>query len=78
MPDEKDEYRTCTGAILTSFTFSVVMIYAIVKLQILFGYEDYQVLKSENRFFFSDTDMFNHHDGFAVAAAISSGTASEP
>ena len=73
LPDEKDEYRTFAGSILTICTFIVVLIYATIKLQILFGYEDYKVQISEYVNFYAETDRFTHLDGFAVAAGIWTG-----
>ena len=43
LPDEKDEYRTFCGSLLTIFTLSVTLVYAVLKLQILFHYKDYRV-----------------------------------
>ena len=48
-------------------------VYAVIKFQILFGYENYKV---QTRLFeeeYVDTDRFTHLDGFAVAAGIISG-----
>ena len=73
LPDEKDEYRTFAGATLTICTLAVVLIYAVIKLQILFGYEDYKVQISEFNNFYKETETFTHLDGFAVAAGIPTG-----
>ena len=73
LPDEKDEYRTFAGAMLTICTLAVVLIYAVIKLHILFGYEDYKVQISEFGNFYKETDEFNHEHGFAVAAGIAGG-----
>ena len=73
LPDEKDEYRTFAGAILTICTFFLGLIYAVIKLQILFGYEDYKVQSRDFGEYYKETDMFTHLDGFAVAAGIPTG-----
>ena len=43
MPDEKDEYRTFAGALLTVITVIIVLVYAGFKLQTLLDYKDYKV-----------------------------------
>ena len=70
LPDEKDEYRTFAGASLTIFTLSAVLIFAIIKLQILVGYQDYKVQFRRFEEYYEDTDKISHLDGFAVAAGI--------
>ena len=43
LPDEKDEYRTFAGALLTVITVIIVLVYAGFKLQTLLDYKDYKV-----------------------------------
>ena len=43
LPDEKDEYRTFAGAVLTICSIFVVMIYAGFKISTLLSYSEYKV-----------------------------------
>ena len=43
LPDEKDEYRTFAGAILTIFSIVVVLVYAGFKISTLLSYSEYKV-----------------------------------
>ena len=68
LPDEKDEYRTFCGSLLTLFTLLTVSVYAGLKLKILTGYLDYKVQVRNYSEFYKDTDRFQKN--FMVAAGI--------
>ena len=71
LPDEKDEYRTFCGSLLTIFTLSVTLVYAVLKLQILFNYKDYKVQERNLDEYYKETDRFSNN--FMVAAGIPTG-----
>ena len=43
LPDGKNEYRTCTGALMSISTLLVVLLYATYKITILVSNESYLV-----------------------------------
>ena len=43
LPDGKNEYRTCTGALMSISTLLVVLLYASYKITILISNESYLV-----------------------------------
>ena len=71
LPDQKDEYRTFCGSLLTIFTLLVTLAYAVVKLQILYHYRDYKVQERTLDEYYKETDRFSNN--FMVAAGISFG-----
>ena len=68
LPDEKDEYRTFCGSLLTICTLSLAVVYAVIKLQILFGHDDYKVQIRDFDEFYLETSRFQKN--FMVAAGI--------
>ena len=70
MPDEKDAYRTLTGACLTALTLVFMLLYLLAKVQVLINNEDYKVqVHTEDRLY-KDTDQFGFSQGFMVGAGI--------
>ena len=70
LPDEKDEYRTFAGAILTICSIFVVMIYAGFKISTLLSYSEYKVQIRTFQDHYSDLEKFGAADGLAVAAGM--------
>ena len=70
MPDEKDEYRTFAGALLTIVTVITVFVYASLKLVRLFNYNDYKVqIRHFDDFFEVDERLTSEH-GLMIAGGI--------
>ena len=53
------------------FTVTITLIYAVLKLQTLFGYHDYKVQMRDFDEYYSDTARFS--ENFMVAAGIPTG-----
>ena len=61
LPDENDKYRTMCGALLSLFTFLVLISYAGFKLDRLLADKDYQVQESKNIEFFDQQHGFGYN-----------------
>ena len=70
LPDGKYEYRTFTGAILTIFTFMIMISYSLFKLTMMVTREDNKVRQMDLAGYYEDTDEFNESHGFDIAAGI--------
>ena len=70
MPDEKDEYRTFAGALLTVITVIIVLVYAGFKLQTLLDYKDYKVQQKVFDDYFNVEIPLTPDDGLMIAAAV--------
>ena len=70
LPDEKDNYRTFAGSILTICSIIAIIVYASLKLNMMFNFDDYKVQERNFKQLYLDTDRFTHKDGFMVAAGL--------
>ena len=70
LPDEKDNYRTFCGAILTILSIIAVIVFASMKLSILFNYESYKVQIRNFEDNYSHEHRFTAKEGLAIAAGI--------
>jgi len=70
LPDEKDEYRTFTGAVLTICSIFVILVYAGFKISTLLSYTDYKVQIRSFEEHYTDLDRFNATHGLAIAAGV--------
>lgn len=71
LPDGKGLYRTSCGAILTLFTITVLVAYAVFKIEDLIDIKDYAVQETSRFEFFKNSAQFGYDDGFAFAAGLS-------
>ena len=70
LPDEKDEYRTFAGALLTVITVIIVLVYAGFKLQTLLDYKDYKVQQKVFDDYYNVEIPLTPDDGLMIAAAV--------
>ena len=70
LPDEKDAYRTLTGACLTALTFVFMLLYLLAKVQAMITLQDYKVQTRIEDRIYKDTDQFSFSQGFMVGAGI--------
>ena len=67
------EYRTFAGAILTILSIFGVIVYAGMKLDILFNFDDYKVQKRVSQYFYAEDEPFTADQDFMVAAIMIDG-----
>ena len=70
LPDEKDEYRTFAGALLTIVTVITVVVYASLKLVTLFDYNDYKVQIRHFDDFYDMEERLTMEHGLMIAGGI--------
>ena len=70
LPDEKDSYRTFSGAFLTILSIIGVTVYAAMKLTIMFSHADYKVQIRDFDSVFTSKERFTADQGFALAAGL--------
>ena len=70
MPDHKEEYRTCVGALLSVVSLLLLVIYASYKFQVLTNLHDYTVQEALLKNHFEVEQHISSANGFAIASAI--------
>ena len=70
LPDEKDEYRTFAGAILTICSIFLVLIYAGFKVSTLISYSEYKVQIKVYDEHYGQFEPFTTEQGFMLAATM--------
>ena len=71
LPDEKANYRTFLGSLLSLLTIFLLIGFAAYKLTAISVNSDYKIQLHDQKFFYDASDEFTFQDhGFMVAAAI--------
>ena len=70
IPDHKEEYRTCVGALLSVVSLLLLVIYASYKFQVLTNLHDYTVQEALLKNHFEIEQHILRANGFAIASAI--------
>ena len=75
LPDGSDRYRTIPGTCFSICTFMLLLAYASVGLNNMLQKSDYKILSQAQEEFYTTADTFSANDGFSIAAAVISPTA---
>ena len=70
LPDQKDEYRTFIGAVLTISSIITVLVFATFKIDTLVNYIDYKVQIRTFEEYYDYRDRIDSSSGFMIAAGI--------
>ncbi len=62
--------RSCTGAICTIIIYSVILLYALNKLTVLYNKKDVDVLSMVDDHAIDPLEKFNNKDGFNIAVGL--------
>ena len=72
LPDEKPQYRTLVGAVLTIFTLIITLSYTSWKLLVMFEQTEFKIQAHDQENYYDFEEEFGTNEGFALAAAITS------
>ena len=75
LPDGSDRYRTISGTCFSICTFMLLIIYSSYNLTNMIQKSDYKILDQAQETFYTTADTFSADDGFSIAAAVISPTA---
>ena len=72
LPDQKNQYRTFIGAMLSVMSIIIVLVFASNKINHLLSYTQYKVQSRHHTFHYDNSERITADHGFMLAAAIRS------